>query len=328
MAGILDSKSRILDNIITLEGRRQLSLGKVSIEYVTFTDSATFYKVDTGGGPADATARLYLESCNLPQDKITFQADDSGLLNAGGPFGFTEGLTLSRGELIVLTGSRAVPVTSPTIFASQIENILQSSINNYQNLQILGTIDPVYDDPEFLVSPNAVTFQVYDDLPIKNDSYVADINYQESLFNDPRLSKLQNFKFLPPIVRTNDASIDKSDTDQTIPYRFGSYVPVGRTNSSNEQLNIDLDKSLQTYEDNGYMKSIRFDQTTRTNNLLCQIFETSGAQLKKLDIIDFGAYDKLTNNRMLTQRIFFAGRLVVDDNNTNSFIHIFTLVFE
>ena len=41
MSGILDNKSRVLDTVITTEGRRQLAEGGVDIQYVTFTDGAT-----------------------------------------------------------------------------------------------------------------------------------------------------------------------------------------------------------------------------------------------------------------------------------------------
>jgi hypothetical protein len=97
MSGILDSKTRVLDTIVTLEGRRQLATGGINIRYVSFTDAATYYAADIVSGSADATLRLYLESCNLPQDQVTFQADSDGRLL---PYASNDSATLRYGQLI------------------------------------------------------------------------------------------------------------------------------------------------------------------------------------------------------------------------------------
>lgn len=328
MAGILDSKSRVLDNIITFEGRRQLSNGRFVVEYVTFTDSSTFYEADNVSGSVDASKRIYFESSNLPQDKITFQADDTGLLKPGGPFTKSGNYSLYRGQLFTGSNLGLSSVTS-SMFASQIDGILSSSLDNYQRLQTLGTIDSVYDDSQFVVSPTNVSFSITNELPINDPTLMSvNINTQESLFSDPRLAKLANFKFLPPIVKVNNNSVDKSDLTQTLDYRLGNYLPLGKPSVSDVQLNKDLDTSLKTYEKFGYVKTITFDQTTRNNSILCQIFETNGSQLKKLDVVDFGTYTDLVNDKVVNKRVFFAGKLVVDDNGTHNFIHIFTMVFE
>ena len=44
MAGILDAKSRVVDFILTNEGRRQVRNGDLKIEYASFTDRDTFYE--------------------------------------------------------------------------------------------------------------------------------------------------------------------------------------------------------------------------------------------------------------------------------------------
>jgi hypothetical protein len=72
--GILDSKSRILDTILTLEGRRQIADGKLKVEWVSLSDSFTFYESDLVSGSTDATQRLFFEASHSPQDQITFEA--------------------------------------------------------------------------------------------------------------------------------------------------------------------------------------------------------------------------------------------------------------
>ena len=82
MSGILNTKQRIMDTILTQEGKRQLASGELRLNFITFTDNATFYKKDLVSGSADATERIYLESCNLPQDQITFESHDTGGLKS------------------------------------------------------------------------------------------------------------------------------------------------------------------------------------------------------------------------------------------------------
>lgn len=80
MAGILDNKKRIMDTIVTQEGRRQLSSGKFTIKYASFTDGNVFYEADLSAGTSDATIRVPFEAVNKFQDNIVFETDDSGNL--------------------------------------------------------------------------------------------------------------------------------------------------------------------------------------------------------------------------------------------------------
>ena len=82
MAGILDSKQRIMDVIITEEGRRQVATGELRIEFASFTDAHTFYEASGSAGDiaSDASHRLFLEAFNRPQDQIVLETDDVGQL--------------------------------------------------------------------------------------------------------------------------------------------------------------------------------------------------------------------------------------------------------
>ena len=80
MAGILDNKSRIMDVIVTKQGRRQLASGKMRIQFASFTDANTFYRADIVSGSADATERIYFEAASSISDAVTFETDDTGAL--------------------------------------------------------------------------------------------------------------------------------------------------------------------------------------------------------------------------------------------------------
>ena len=80
MSGILDNKSRVIDALLTYEGRRQMANGDFTVKYVTFSDSNVFYQKNAAEGHEDPTNKIYLEAFNVPHDQIIFEADDAGSL--------------------------------------------------------------------------------------------------------------------------------------------------------------------------------------------------------------------------------------------------------
>ena len=71
MAGILNNKERIMDFLVTKEGRRQAASGQLMIRYATFTDHHTFYRASGSNGVAeDATDRIYFEATSRYQDVV------------------------------------------------------------------------------------------------------------------------------------------------------------------------------------------------------------------------------------------------------------------
>lgn len=340
MSGILESKSRVLDTIITKEGRRQLSKGGVDISYVSFTDAATFYRPDVASGSQDATQRIYLESCQLPQDQVTFQADDSGNVL---PFPNVAGLGLGAGSILQYTytgvtssfigGRQGMVALSGSAFSDAAAHLLGSSISNFNKLMVLATHDTIFEEEGFATGPNNVTFVINSNRPIKDPkNYASHVSSLDSIFADPRFQGIPNFHFLPPInkVPTKGAQhlshTDITDTSKTSDLQLGSYAPWGPVNKlglSYEQIKHELGY----YDRLGYMRQVNFDPTSITNHLLGQMFEVSHDNLRKLDIVDFG--EVRTNNPGAPwAHVFFAGRVMVDEKGTDTFIHLFTLVFE
>lgn len=333
MSGILDNKSRIVDTVLTLEGRRQMAEGDLQIKYVSFTDNGAFYKADANSGSADATSRIYFEQSHLPQDSITFEADDSGRLQ---PFGNDLGVQVKDGRILsysfnaltssVFTGSRdETTFLTSTVFASSASNLLQQSPANFRKLRVISTKDTLFDDSGFGIGPSEVEFVITQKGPIKDPGqYVANVNQLESLFNDPRLSRVPNFKYLPPVNKITDDSIDKTQHADTSRYQLGTYPPWGRTDEvSYAQLKHELDY----FEDLGFCKTISIDPTSKNNNLSCQFFEQGHSVLHKLDVIDFGQH-RTGDADLPLAHVFFAGKVVVDENDTHTFLHLFTMMFQ
>jgi len=287
MSGILNSKTRIFDTVITSEGRRQMALGDLQIKFVSFTDNGTFYRADIVSGSDDAGKRIYLETSNLPQDKITFESDDSGLLK---PFPADE-LGIIGGKVLSGSSEKFLQIVTGSQFASLGERILSSSLGNFKKLRIIGSSDLFSETEGFSISQNEIDFNLTDNHPIrKNSLKVASIDDVEGIFQDKRLSHLLNFRHLPPINRPDIKSPKGSS--------LGEYPSLGQA----EILTFEeLQKELEGKES----AVINFDRTSRSNNIVSQFFEQRQNSISKLDVIDFG--DFLTSDTAHPdKRVFFS----------------------
>lgn len=336
--GILNSRERIFDTIITLEGRRQIASGKLQAEFYSFSDIGAFYIQDTSpNGAIDGTKRIYLEASNLPQDSITFESDDSGKL-----VNFKNSSTIIRNGQILLQvtaslglGKEYLPVQDNT-FSSMADSLLSSSLDSYKNCYIIGSPD-LFDQgrDQFILSPDNIKFVITTQNPIKEASEVHQGNLEttDGLFIDSRLSHLPNFQFLPPInkYKTGDPTVNL----------LGNYPNL---NQKPQLTFTDVEQKADWAVQRGYSTSIIFEETSRNNNLICQVFEIGGYEISKLDVIDFGLFnvsgDDITlsekkrqginprNTPGITKHVFFVGKVFTDSKGINKFINLFTLIFK
>lgn len=311
MSGLLDNKSRVMDTIITLEGRRQMAQGKLRIEFVSFTDGETFYEGDVASGSSEPSERLLFEAASLPSDQITFEADDSGRLVAyrGTSLGVLDGKVLSGSSdsyLSVVTGSE---------FTSTAETLLASSIDNFKKLRAIATDDAVFDDErEFVTNVDSIEFNIGDEVPFgPNDVQRASVDDIENLMQDKRLSHVLNFKYLPPINRPDAANVAGSP--------LGDFPRIGQR--LNELTYDELIASLEKKEE----RVVEFVQTSKASNVICQVFELQHDRLLKLDAIDFG--DVVTDDAEFPEkRVFFVGKVFIDGWGAQTFVNVFTIIYE
>lgn len=300
MAGILDNKSRIMDTVVTSLGREQLANGGLQVSFISFTDGATFYQADAVSGSSDASDRPYFEADTLPFDRITFKSDESGLLQAPG---IDPTLSVIGGRLISGSG---LPVTGTTLTAA-FAGIMSSSLDNFRKNTIIGTADVLSDDNDFRVDPGNITFSITDEKPFaEGEITTIGIVDVESIFQDKRLSHHINFAYLPPV--NMDGSL------------LGEYPRLGQGEVLTfEQLRSELAAAESSV--------VTFPETSRTNNLVMQMFDVRGSTVTKLDLIDFGEFPPQKANSPGMQ-VFFAGRMILDEYGADTYVNIFTLVFE
>ena len=347
MSGIIDKRSRILDSFVTQEGRRQIASGQLQPEYYSFSDAGAVYSLadtfisGTGDNTENIATIFSFEAGNNPHDQITFEADDSGGLVVK-EFRTVNNQTIKVLNGLFFSGSRSgrqqlvasssmQQITSSAEFSSFAHDLLSSSLDNFKNLYTIGSPDVFNDDyNHFEVSEKIANFIISDNKPIANhDIWSANIDHIESLFADKRLSHVPNFKFLPPVNKL------KSDTNTTYP--IGIFRSIGQQPIITEE---DLRNEISYSINNGFIKTIKFTKKSQYNRLLSQIFEISGAQIKKLDVIDFGIFD--SNQTILPQplgadevdaistqkHVFFVGKVFIDSNGSQTFVNMFTLIFE
>ena len=78
MAGILDSKSRVMDVILTPLGRQQMAKGEFNVQFASFSDKDVEYKSDNDGALESVDDKLFFESFGHSQLEIIPEVNDEG----------------------------------------------------------------------------------------------------------------------------------------------------------------------------------------------------------------------------------------------------------
>lgn len=315
--GILSPVDRIFDTIITEEGKKQIASGKLKAEFYSFSDASSFYKrSDTlVSGSQDMLGRLSFECSNLPQDLITIEVDDSGKLKVK-ELQNLSGSTLTMLNGQIYSGSYG-DVNKTQVTSSYVFSLLENTLDNFNKQMLLGTSTLYEDKPkQFLVFPKDFRFQYNSNNPIPSWNSVGNLDNIESLFSDRKLSHIPNYKFLPPINKKRPN---------------GSFVSLGTFINPSQQPILefnDLKNELLDLERKGMKQEISFVETSLHNRIVSQFFEIDEISNAKLDVIDFGIFPVLENNTTVFKHVFFVGKLFVDNNNSNTFVNMFTMVWE
>ena len=315
MAGILDSKRRVMDILITDEGKRQASMGELKINYATFTDMHAFYREAKSADSVadDASARIYFEASSRQQDQIVVESLETGGIKAFKTSDFDlAGTNIASGSLsqaadianVFLTGSQ---------FTGKANEIMRGITKNFTDLQILGQYDPFSDTSGFEIYPERAKFTVSDTSPIKEGGIkVASLDSVESLFQDRRLSHMPNFKYLPPKNKPTIGQVEGSP--------LGTYV------NWNQRKILTIQELMDDLEGKDYV-DIEFTETSRDNNLLMQPFEFRPNGIQKLAIIDFGEFPD-EDPYSPGKRVFFLGKLYTDSFGATTFVNLFTVIMD
>ena len=323
MSGILNSKQRFVDTVITAEGRRQLASGEFKVEFATFTDRDIFYGKDAVSGTIDQSSIIQLEAeTGSPGDIITLESNIFGNVVADVVSGVSSSLSdnapfsMLDGKIVQFNSASRNAITGSE-YRKMAESIINASLVKFQELGTISSIDPFMEDHNFKISQNEVTFRItaanvndFCALPVADISRDA-----ESLHQDRHLSHLANYRYLPP--RNKPTPSNPRGT------RLFNYP-------NNSQANI---STLEDYENEVRFlpkAEIEFTNTSRENNVVAQLYETSGEQLTQLRAIDFGEFATGDPERP-TKRVYFVGKVypsTQDKFGNLTYVNMFTLEFD
>ena len=267
MAGILNSKERVMDFIITQEGKRQAGVGQLRVNFASFTDHHTFY--ETSGSlsipnlTADASDRIFFEAYSRYQDTIIPELEAGESMR---PFKTSDfhvaGNIISEGTFQVGFVNRlSTEVTGGIDLPSTMSNLLSGVEGNFTDQRIIGSIDEYSYNNNFKIYPKEKRFIEKDTGFFKastENSAEVHLENISSIFNDRRFSQFPNFLFLPPENMPYPGQVTGSV--------LGNYPKLDEDthNSFSDVFSSLKGAQFETFE---------FKETSRTNNFLCQIFE-------------------------------------------------------
>ena len=306
MAGILDSKSRVMDTIITSIGRKQAAAGGLKIEHVSFTDRNIYYSTGADGVVDDPTTRIYFEASSGDSDVIIWETDNLGNLT---PFR-SKKYSISGGKIYDLDGKIQPGIVN---LVSASDNMLKTSTENFTNQMIIGSRELFRQDKKasFEIDTSNIDFSVTANSPIASEVKSMSVDNIESVFQDFRFGNMDAFKFMPPVAPDVASK---------------SLIPMASYSNVN-QANIDTWEEMQNYLSGKPVQTVNFIQKSIDNNLIGQALETDNEEqiVKKLSIIDMGTF-KVDDT--LYPHVFFLGKIYRDSKGNLTFANLFTLVFE
>lgn len=359
MAGILDSKTRFIDFVITPEGKRQMASGDFRAEFASFTDAQAFY--DKGLGAKDATDRIYFQVMERPENIIVLEKDDSGKLietkfavssSIVGDAIFTTTQSSDLNQLLSSTGDE---------FSSLSNELVSASIYHFQRNGLISSREYAGDSSfGFELDSASATFTISNSIPfpLGPEQKTINVNNAEPFLLDSKLTHLPNLQFLPPVNEDGSAYGNYTDIRNTskenwddIKNHLGYFAFDDKDQSIENSTSVRRDTSgdFEVFNRENLVpvdaplprefKTFNFIKNSEYKNLLFQIYEVSSGSsvdvnptqntIKKLDIVDGGLfYDESDPNGRFEKQVFYVGKVFFDDFNTPTFVNIFTMVMD
>ena len=331
MSGILDKKSRIIDFVITNNGRSQIEDGDIRYRYATVSDKSILYIKDFEKSKISKSDISDSEFFYIPIEANTKLNDE---INP--EFDLSKAFSYSINNIL---DSRET--LNSVNFDSSVDNILatQTLNSNLKNLKLITTKNSLNTD-------EPITF--------KNNGYLSDIDFKSNvnkyktikqytvhkenipvLALDKRFSHKKNFKIMIPKDITGTdlydidqfKNIDQLDDFNTTGYLFSSYLKKSSLLSdsvlSREKEIVITIKDLES-DVSIYKKVYELENTSEDNSFIVEIHEPSFSKnnIEKLSIVKIGSfYDK---DSFVTKKVYLVGKVINTRNNTEDLDTLFS----
>jgi hypothetical protein len=331
MAGLLDSKERIFDFVLTNHGRRLLSQkGKFVPTYASFSDMYAVYDFASSG-------TLYFEApTNAPIDTISFETG-----NAGGVFLETvPGYVVKDGQLMQWFPASDGPPGATYLQKNHLETmksgsqmLLTASLDNLKRNSILTSVFPEFDMDNFVIEPTDISFTITEDYPfdlsLNKSNATTTIEAAADIEEDKVFSSVINFQHLPPVTKPG---IGPGSNKNLGEYSRLSPIPWTTNQMHTKIVKLNASKNWK----------VTFPETSHENNNVLQFFEFSQTDgVKKLTIVEGPTMYAPPSSKAETvdgisetdvqpsgnyAKMLFVGKLFIDRKNAPTFINMFTIV--
>ena len=248
---------------------------------------------------------------NRPQDQVIPEFDDDGYISfPAGDF------DIRGGGLLIVSGSTGKSLSGDSLVKSA-SMAISDCATSFSDLDPLRSEEVLSKTTGFEMSVDAHTFTCTANHPISRyQTKTKQLSNAESLWQDKKLTHVPNYQYLAPIQYGTGRVLRKyPKLQQPAPLSY-------------EQLQRDLRAvRSMTNTSAGAPLVATFKATSKENNLVCQIFEVTSGSMNKLRMIDFGEFED-SDPRSPGKHVFFAGKLFQDDLGQDTFINLFTVVFD
>ena len=307
MAGILNKKQRIMDVIITQNGRRQLRNGTFNVKYISYSDRDIEYISDDGKTAADVSNHISFEAFSNVYDTIIPEID-----NIDGTISYeqTSNFIIKNGFLLKQTEDGNFPVTGSGDLYDASEEIFSKSLDAFYKLDALGVDDELSGIGEFAIETNGNRYTPAVVSPLEE----VDVFNAPGLLNDNKFRNSLTHAYMPPVFKASNGSMQS----------FGKFKNLL---SQNKDLDFDDFYEKEKLAEKNFT-AVKITNNTNYNDLLGQVFEidTQNNELNKLVLLEVGSFGDPYGNP--THKIYYAGKLLYDNRGYQKFIRIFTIIFE
>ena len=363
MSGILDKKSRIIDFVITENGRSQMQSGDIRYRFATISDKSIVYTKDhdlSKTKKSDITDSekhfLPLEVSSSLNDEINKEFDlRNYFLNSNNDILNVE--SFQNSSQFDITVNQFITDLSTGSYLKSLSYLTTNSVINKESKLKFFDSGYLNNELDFNFNINLYDTMSSVDVQKRNIPVIA---------LDKRFSHKNNFLYLPPVntngedlyQKENFKNINDLEEENTSGFLFTSYNKL-KDNDEVQRRDVEIIKVLRSLEkNNDILKRVyKLEDNTDINSFLFEIFEVKNRtnKIEKLSFIKAG--DFYDRKSLSTKRVYLVGKIIdtrensedldvlfnfnngnvnLDntDNNTFaissyfSFINLFTLVVE
>lgn len=318
MSGILDKKSRVIDFIITENGRSQIEDGDIRYKFATFSDKSIVYTKDFDSSIDNKSDISNTEANYIPIEANTkVNSTINPEFDLGKFFSYTNSNILDASE-----------VKNSINFNDSVDVLLSndSLSNKLKNLKLITTENKLNTNSQISFLENGyrntnIDFQNKSNKYSTIDSYKIERKNLPVIALDKRFSNKINYKMLIPKDISGAELYEKSqfkkiknlDEFNTTGFVYSSYN-VDSKNKNNEILSrekevINVIKSVE--KDESLHKIIyELENNSDENTFIFELHEANldNNNLEKLSFIKIGSFFDKENST--TKHVYLIGKVV------------------